>query len=270
MTRGPHAPARRGAFTLVELLAAMAIAGLVMAGACVLMFNTSMAARYFEEGEPFDVHVNGVENFVTYCFRNAAFPEGMESGLTGGADTPEAPIVWGLPPESFLNERKKLCFGVLDDRPFFISRRGFSPEKIAWLDFRERDGLYLVWRFVKNESYDEYDEAPLYESLLSPYVNAFEYVYVDSDGNWTFEGDSEYLPVGISDGTMPNYVRISFERGGEKFSCTVPLSSSVDSVYAVESSDSGGASGASGGSGGASGGDSGGGSGGGRAGRGGR
>ena len=247
----------RSAFTLLEVVVAMAISAFVMVGAVVLMFNTSVIVRHFEEGEPFDLHVNGVESFLLYSFRNAAFPEGMDASLVGVSAVRVAPVVWGMPPDSFLNERRKLCFGVLDDRPFFISRRAFSPEKICWLAFREEEGLFLIWRFVKSENYYDHDEIPVYESVISNFVTSFEYVYIDANGNWNYETDSENMPTGVEDGTMPNFIRIVFKYGDEKFERLIPLATTIDKTFepspasaASSSQGGGGGRGQSGGQGG--------------------
>ena len=161
---------KRG-FTLIEVLFSLAISAIVMVGACVLMFNMSSILERFEEEEPFDVHVNGVEVFLKSVLKNSQMPDSRDYTNSFAAFAENANLGKGNPPDSMMGDKSKICFGVMDDIPFFLSRRGFSPEKDAWLDFREKDGLYIIWTFAKNENYNSAsDDRPIYESLVSPFV----------------------------------------------------------------------------------------------------
>lgn len=236
---------KRRTFTLIETLFAIAISGFVMVGACVLMFNMSSILRHFEEGEPFDLHVNGVENFLKSALKNSDFPSGMDYSLTGASSSSSAKVFVGNPPDSTLAEKRKICFGVLSDMPLFIAKRGFSPEKVAWLDFRDDEGLYLLWTFVKNEDPDSFtNERCVYEFLISPYVEKFEYVYIESDtGRWLYEEDMDMLSSSsIAAGSLPNFLRLTFKRGAETIERYVALSPVVDSQFAPSQSASSGAS----------------------------
>ncbi len=223
----------KSAFTLVEILIAMAISGLVMIGVCVLMFNTSLAIRHFEEAEPFDLHVNGVENFLRYSFRNSAQitqDDLKKAGVSEMKGTGK--IITALPPDSFAGDKVKLCFGVADDRPLFIARRGISPEKAAFLDFRGEDGLYIIWFFLKNENPNSLSENPVYETLISPFVKSLEYVYIDSDDKWYFQADMDTSPAsGIEAKSLPSMIKLEFERANEKFTRYISLVSNTDSQF---------------------------------------
>lgn len=224
------------AFTLVEMLLALAISAMVMAGAVALMFDMGSVMRHFEEGDSFDLHVNGVEDFLAKAFRNSAFPSDLPQSLAGSSASSGA-VRQGNPPDSMSGDDRRLCFGVIDDRPFFVARRGFSPEKVAWLDFRRDGGLYVLWTFVKNENADSSvvseSDRPVHESLVSPFVTEFEYVYIDSFGKWTYETDMENPSASsASSTTLPDFVRLKFKRGREEDVRFVPLSMSMDSQFA--------------------------------------
>lgn len=236
------------AFTLLETLFAIAISGVVMVGACALMFDMASVLRHFEEGEPFDLHVNGVENFLKSALRNSDFPSGMDYSLTGASGTSSGKLLIGNPPDATLAEKRKICFGILNDMPLYIAKRGFSPEKVAWLDFREDEGLYLLWTFIKNEDPDSFtDERCVYEFLISAYVEKFEYVYIEEDtGRWLYEEDMDMLSSSsIAAGSLPKFLKLTFKRGAETFERYVPLSPVVDSQFAPSQSASSGQSGAS-------------------------
>ena len=231
---------RRGAFTLIEMLFALAISGLVMVGACALMFNMSAVLRHFEEGEPFDLHVNGVENFLKCAIKNSAFPSDMDYSLAGASGSAKNNLLVGNPPDATLAEKRKICFGVLSDLPLYIAKREFSPEKIAWLDFREDEGLYLLWTFIKNEDPDSFtNERCVYEFLISPYIEKFEYVYIEEDGRWIYEEDMDMLSSStIAAGSLPSFLKHSFKRGDQTFERFISLNSVVDSQFAPSSSSS--------------------------------
>ena len=122
----------------------------------------------------------------------------------------------------------------MDDIPFFLSRRGFSPEKDAWLDFREKDGLYIIWTFAKNENYNSAsDDRPIYESLVSPFVVSMSYVYIDDDGRWLEEEDMDYVSSSsVASNQMPTFIKLVFERGKETHTRYISLLSNVDGEFA--------------------------------------
>lgn len=224
---------KRG-FTLIEVLFSLAISAIVMVGACVLMFNMSSILERFEEEEPFDVHVNGVEVFLKSVLKNSQMPDSRDYTNSFSAFAENANLGKGNPPDSMMGDKSKICFGVMDDIPFFLSRRGFSPEKDAWLDFREKDGLYIIWTFAKNENYNSAsDDRPIYESLVSPFVVSMSYVYIDDDGRWLEEEDMDYVSSSsVASNQMPNFIKLVFERGKETHTRYISLLSNVDGEFA--------------------------------------
>lgn len=228
---------KRG-FTLIEVLFSLAISAIVMVGACVLMFNMSSILERFEEEEPFDVHVNGVEVFLKSVLKNSQMPDSRDYTNSFAAFAENANLGKGNPPDSMMGDKSKICFGVRDDIPFFLSRRGFSPEKDAWLDFREKDGLYIIWTFAKNENYNSAsDDRPIYESLVSPFVVSMSYVYIDDDGRWLEEEDMDYVSSSsVASNQMPNFIKLVFERGKETHTRYISLLSNVDGEFAPSGS----------------------------------
>ena len=224
---------KRG-FTLIEVLFSLAISAIVMVGACVLMFNMSSILERFEEEEPFDVHANGVEVFLKSVLKNSQMPDSRDYTNSFAAFAENANLGKGNPPDSMMGDKSKICFGVMDDIPFFLSRRGFSPEKDAWLDFREKDGLYIIWTFAKNENYNSAsDDRPIYESLVSPFVVSMSYVYIDDDGRWLEEEDMDYVSSSsVASNQMPNFIKLVFERGKETHTRYISLLSNVDGEFA--------------------------------------
>lgn len=232
--------AMKRAFTLVEVLFSLAISAIVMVGACVLMFNMSSILERFEGDEPFDVHVNGVEVFLKNILKNSQMPQERDYSNTFTAFAENSNLGKGNPPDSMMGDKSKISFGVMDDIPFFISRRGFSPEKDAWLDFREKEGLYIIWTFAKNENYNSAsDDRPVYESPVSPFVVSMSYVYIDEDGRWLEEEDMDYISSSsVASNQMPNFIKLVFERGKETHTRYISLLSNVDGEFAPSVSSS--------------------------------
>ncbi len=232
--------AMKRAFTLIEVLFSLAISAIVMVGACVLMFNMSSILERFEGDEPFDVHVNGVEVFLKNILKNSQMPQERDYSNTFTAFAENSNLGKGNPPDSMMGDKSKISFGVMDDIPFFISRRGFSPEKDAWLDFREKEGLYIIWTFAKNENYNSAsDDRPVYESPVSPFVVSMSYVYIDEDGRWLEEEDMDYISSSsVASNQMPNFIKLVFERGKETHTRYISLLSNVDGEFAPSVSSS--------------------------------
>ena len=67
---------RRKGFSLVEVLLALAIGGLVLTAATALLVTISQAwANRPATRDAFDAHVNGVANFLTAMLEEATLPE---------------------------------------------------------------------------------------------------------------------------------------------------------------------------------------------------
>ena len=107
----------RGAFTLIEVLIALAIAGLVLSAATSLLVTVSRAwADRPATRDAFDAHVNGVGRFLATLMDKATMPPGS-SGQTG-------PISLDRPVGFSDTEDPLVSFFVREAPPLLVWPRG--------------------------------------------------------------------------------------------------------------------------------------------------
>lgn len=209
------------AFTLVEVILAMSISSLVMFGACALMFDMVNVLEYFERGWSFRAHVDGVEKFLRSSFLSSSISDASILGTTY-ANNSSKTLYLALDPDDGALGEYWLAWGVAEAHPLYLSPFRFSPEKLCFLEFKEGEGLFIIWRFVVSE--DKNSEAAVYKTPVSPYVFALAYLYYDETSGWTEEN---YINTAVGKG-MPSYIKIYFEKDGEKYERIISLDSLVD------------------------------------------
>ena len=70
---------KKSGFSMIELLLAMAIGGLLLVGAVSLLVTVSQAwANRPATRDAFDAHVNGVANFLHAVMEEASLPQSKE------------------------------------------------------------------------------------------------------------------------------------------------------------------------------------------------
>ncbi|MBQ6533700.1 MAG: prepilin-type N-terminal cleavage/methylation domain-containing protein [Opitutales bacterium] len=211
------------AFTLIEVVLAMSVSAVVMFGCCALMFDMFSVAERLERGWSLKPHADGVERFLRSAVSESLLthPSRIENAL---ASYPSKTLAISVPPESETSGEYRLTFGVEGAHPLFVSPTGFSPEKICWLVF-DGDGLSLVWRHANAEF--ENSAAGVYKTVLSPFVKKIGYIY-DGDSGWEEEDEID----DTDSSKLPYFIRLHFERGGEKTERIVPLSGLLDPALA--------------------------------------
>lgn len=210
----------RGAFTLVEIMLALAISSVIMLGCTALMFDMVRLMDYFEKGSPFKSHVDGVEKFLRGAVMDSdiAKPELFESRLASNA----AQTVWlARDFEEKSQDKYYIGYGVATEHPFYPSPLGFSGDKLCLLELSD-EGLYVVWRFVEPERVGE--DAAIYKTLLSPWVKKLGFLYFDND---TWKEEEEIVTMLYSD-LMPKYLKIYFDKNGETYERIIPLNLYLD------------------------------------------
>jgi prepilin-type N-terminal cleavage/methylation domain-containing protein len=192
---------RTGGFTLLEILLALALVGLLFVALNTFIFSMGELWGRNTDLRLFDQHVNAVTRFLGDTFRTATFPPSARANaepiapvqVTPQNGVPANLITFDLPAGSrILN---------WPDHPL--------PEVVCSLQARENDGLYLLWhsRLEVNFSSD-----PPRETQLTPFVTALKYDYYDATAKtWStvtaLNLDSNNQPV------MPQRLRLSFVYG---------------------------------------------------------
>ncbi|WOO40037.1 PulJ/GspJ family protein [Rubellicoccus peritrichatus] len=207
-------------FTLVEILMAVALGGLILVSASAFLmgvFNLSLIA----EREPlFEEHVDSTTRFLEYAFSTALpVPEGAvneevqgtnnqrnTNNQSNSGDDSRPKISWQrIPGEIGLNP-EALSFRLPGDIPIFVAEDSYLPEVSCYLVFKDGEGLLLRWR--TDEMASEDDDETL-TSVISPYVTELIYYYYDrEDDKWEDSDEAEQSDEGET--MMPDFIGLSF------------------------------------------------------------
>ena len=192
---------RRRAFTLLEILLALSLVGLVLVSMNTFVF--SMGELWGNNGDLrlFDQHARAVTRFLENELRAAAFPPAARQGadaisaqeVRAQGGVTENLLTFELPEGSRL-----LTWPV---RPL--------PEVVCSLQVREREGLLLLWHSRLEKRFA--DDAPR-ETVITPLVTSMTFDYYDpAFKNWKNEPqlrrDSENRL------TTPQRLRLKFVYG---------------------------------------------------------
>lgn len=203
-----HRHNSRRAFTLIELLASIALMALLLTA--LLTFVLSMSEIWGGSGERrlFEQHVNAVTQHLDAMLRRAALPS---AGHTAA--------------EAFtIREVRAPNGGTVDGLSFtlvggdrLLSWNGQpAPLTVCTLGFDRTDGLTLYWRSELEE-----DEDAIHETPLSPFIDGFSYNYLDeSSGNWR---DTPQLQRNGERWRVPEQIVLHFKHGDLEAARTLTL-----------------------------------------------
>ena len=151
-------------FTLLEMLLALALVGLLLVAMNTLVF--SMGELWGRGSEPrlFDQHVRAVTRFLENELRASALPPAGRAGTTAIA-------LEEIRPQSGLME-KMLTFELPSGSRLFDWPGQPLPEVICSLQARSNEGLVLLWHSRLEKDFET--QAPR-ETLITPMVSALAY-----------------------------------------------------------------------------------------------
>jgi prepilin-type N-terminal cleavage/methylation domain-containing protein len=199
---GARATGFRRAFTLLEVLLAIALVSLVMVGMNAFIFSMGELWGRNTDVRLFEQHVRAVTRFLEHELRAAALPPAAKANSTPIAMEEVRPqngamdkmVTFELPGGSRLF--------TWPDRPL--------PEVVCSFQARPGEGLVLLWhsRLEKN-----FENDPPRETLVTPLVTALSYDYYDPDFNrWTTETQPKTDPQSNKPLT-PQRLRLKFTYG---------------------------------------------------------
>lgn len=208
MKRRSHLRGRR-AFTLIELLLAMAIMSMLLAA--LLTFVFSMTEIWGNSGEKrlFDQHVDAVTRHVESMLRRAALPAAgaaqSEPFTVREINTPANGKITGL--GFTLTDGDRLATWGGTPAPFVECVLQVLPQQ----------GLVLFWRSTLEEEEDDWRETD-----ITPFVDRLTYDYYNADaGSWR---DGTDISRG-SDGKprVPDVITLHFVHGKNDAERTIVL-----------------------------------------------
>lgn len=200
----------RRAFTLIEVLVASAISGILLTSLVALLFTFTQVTSNLRRDNAPAKHSQMLERVILDAWRDASFSNPTASANTKNQDSNEqddpsdsAPIDTLPDPSNNNSSSNDLSepVAVSWDRPAQWNRfkdplfTFTLSEPLALLDWqgqvtgsirchlylKEKEGLYLVWRPSLLYAEPNDDSAALYQTLLSPFVVQITYWYYDEE-----------------------------------------------------------------------------------------
>jgi prepilin-type N-terminal cleavage/methylation domain-containing protein len=164
-------------FTLLEIIVALALVGLVLVGMNTFVFSMTELWGKNADLRLFDQHVRAVTRFLDEQLRSASLPPAASAG-TDPITAQEIHTKMGPTDNLLTFELSEGCrLFTWPDRPL--------PEVVCSLQLRDREGLKILWHSRLEK---RFNDDPPRETLVSPLVTGLSYDYYDENfRNWKNE-----------------------------------------------------------------------------------
>jgi prepilin-type N-terminal cleavage/methylation domain-containing protein len=168
---------RGGGFTLLEILLALALVGLMLVALNTFVFSMGELWGRNTDVRLFEQHARAVTRFLQEELRIAALPPAARAGATPITPQEIRPRM-GSTDTMLTFELPAGCRLIAwPERPL--------PEVVCSLQLRDREGLWLLWH---SRLETKFADDPPHETLITPFVTELEYDYYDADARrWTTE-----------------------------------------------------------------------------------
>jgi prepilin-type N-terminal cleavage/methylation domain-containing protein len=169
--------ARGQGFTLLEVLLALALVGLLLVSLNTFIFSMGELWGKRTDLRLFDQHVRAVTRFLEHELRAAALPPAAKPNSTPIA-------LQEIRPQNGMME-KMLTFELPAGSRLFTWPERPLPEVVCSFQARPNEGLVMLWHSRLEKNFET--DAPR-ETVVTPLVSALSYDYYDADTNrWTTE-----------------------------------------------------------------------------------
>lgn len=216
-------------FSLLEVLLALVIGGLVLMAASSLLVTISQAwANRPATRDAFDAHINGVAHFLTAMLEEATVPD--------IASQDKKPIHLGRPVGFSESDDPLIQFYLREAPPLFFWPHGPASRVHAYLYHDEDDGLNLLWfteiqKLEKNEKgvREPEDDKDLFRTLISPFCRQIYYCYYGEEGDTSADFKEwqlkEQLEENLQSGKfrLPEFIKLVFRWEVEELERTVTI-----------------------------------------------
>lgn len=186
------------AFTLLEILLALALVALLLVSLNTFVFSMSELWGQRSEVRLFERHTRAVSRFLEHELRAAALPPAARANSTPIA-------LQEVKPQNGLME-KMLTFELPAGSRLFRWPERPLPEVVCSFQARPNEGLVVLWhsRLEKN-----FETDPPRETIVTPLVSGLSYDYFDADTNrWSTETAVKLDPQGQP--MTPQRLRLKF------------------------------------------------------------
>jgi prepilin-type N-terminal cleavage/methylation domain-containing protein len=189
---------KRRAFTLLEIMVALAITGMLMVALNAFIFSMGELWGRNSDVRLFDQHVRAVTRFLEHEFRAAARPP--------AASAETAPITAQEIRTQAGSTETLITFELFEGSRIFNWPGQPLPEVVCSMDVREGTGLLFLWHSRLEKDFAE--KSPR-ETVVSPLVSAMSYDYYDPDfKNW--KNETQLRRNAQSEYEAPQRLRITF------------------------------------------------------------
>ena len=220
---------KKQGFSMVEVLLALAIGGLVLTAATSLLITISNAwANRPATRDAFDAHVNGVANFLSAIIEEATLPTLSRAG--DHAVDLQRPVGYSD------SEDPLIHFFLREGPPLLVWPVGTVSRVHCFFHFEEGEGLSLLWyselqELEKNDEgkMEPEDEDDLFKTKISPFCTEIFYChYGEENANsddlkeWEIVTD---LEENIQTGKyrIPDFMKLVFSWPDEDLERTLTL-----------------------------------------------
>ena len=167
----------RAAFTLLELMIALALVALLMVGLNTFVFSMGELWGQNTDKRLFEQHVRAVTRFLEHEMMAAALPPAGRPGQVAIAPQEVRP--------ASANSDNLLTFELPEGSRLIAWPKQPLPEVVCSLLVRDRQGLVLLWH---SRLEMHFADDPPHEAVISPFVTAMAYDYFDANlKRWTTE-----------------------------------------------------------------------------------
>jgi prepilin-type N-terminal cleavage/methylation domain-containing protein len=168
---------RARAFTLLEVLLAMALAALVLVALNTFVFSMGELWGKNSDLRLFDQHVRAVTRFLQREMVRATLPPAAAVNAAPVGVAPVRPMGG--------SQENLVTYMELSGNRIVKWPGSALPEVSCSLEVRRDQGLLMLWH---SDLENHFNDDPPRETLVSPFVTALAYDYFDADfGKWTKE-----------------------------------------------------------------------------------
>jgi hypothetical protein len=199
------------AFTLLEILLALALTALVLVSLNTFVFSMGELWGRNADVRLFDRHVRAVTRFLDGELRTAALPPSASAGATPIAPQEIKPLNGGTDDLLTYELPAGSRLLVWPDRPL--------PEVVCSLQARDREGLILLWH---SRLETKFNDDPPRETIITPLCTALAYDYYDTDFK-TWKTETAIRKDVSGQLVMPQRLRLKFVYGKLKHETVIAL-----------------------------------------------
>ena len=168
---------RRRGFSLIEVVLAMALVGLVLVGLNTFIFSMSELWGKNADVRLFDQHVRAVTRYLQREMVRASLPPSAAPNATPVGIQPVKPQGGG--------QENLVTYMQLSGGRILRWPGSALPEVFCSLQVRRGKGLFMLWH---SDLENHFADDPPRETLVSPLVTGIAYDYFDTDfSKWTTE-----------------------------------------------------------------------------------